>query len=426
MGALVRPKYNPFRPNNIITPGMFKGRGPEIDRLERCLYQTKLSNPTHFLIQGERGIGKSSLFFLLEHLAAGKIPTIGEDRLSFVVVAVDLGTAGTELDVIREIAKGIRTAMASVDELKQRAKDFWDWLSKWEVLGVRYHGGATSTETMDALDELVSRVGQLCESLAGYRDGLLLLVDEADRPGGTANLGAICKLMTERLTRQGCSRVLLGLAGLPSLIGQLKASHESAPRLFTTMLLEPLLDDEVREVIKSALKEANSKNERQTTIAEAAIQLLVSLSEGYPHFIQQFCFSAFDADTDDNISVDDVLNGAYEENGALWQLGDKYFNEMYNLKIASDNYRTVLDTMAQVGDEWIARKDIIKNSGLPPSQVTNALNAMKSRDIILSDESRKNKGYYRLPTRSFAAWINAYSEVRQQKAASDEEVSTPK
>src|SRR5690606_27480585 len=100
LGVRVKPKFNPFRPNNIITPGMFKGRGPEIKRLEMCLYQARLGNPTHFLIQGERGIGKSSLFFLLEHLANGEILTLANDeKLSFVVVAVDLGTAGTELDV---------------------------------------------------------------------------------------------------------------------------------------------------------------------------------------------------------------------------------------------------------------------------------------------------------------------------------------
>lgn len=54
-------KYNTFRPNNIITPGMFVGRLEEINAIERCLFQAKNGNPQHFLVQGERGIGKSSL-----------------------------------------------------------------------------------------------------------------------------------------------------------------------------------------------------------------------------------------------------------------------------------------------------------------------------------------------------------------------------
>jgi Fe2+ or Zn2+ uptake regulation protein len=109
------------------------------------------------------------------------------------------------------------------------------------------------------------------------------------------------------------------------------------------------------------------------------------------------------------------VHGAYSENGALSQLGNKYFSEMYHSKIASDQYRAVLDTMASNhGDKWVSRKTIIEESRLSNTTVTNALTALKARGIILSDESRKNRGFYRLPTRSFAAWINALKSVEQQ------------
>jgi hypothetical protein len=54
-------KYNPFRPNSIVTTGMFCGRFDEMKAAEQSLFQTKHENPKHFLISGERGIGKSSL-----------------------------------------------------------------------------------------------------------------------------------------------------------------------------------------------------------------------------------------------------------------------------------------------------------------------------------------------------------------------------
>lgn len=87
---------------------------------------------------------------------------------------------------------------------------------------------------------------------------------------------------------------------------------------------------------------------------------------------------------------------------------------MYHSRIASDDYRAVLHTMAAHGDNWIPRKDIIQQSGLSNSTVTNALNALKAREIILSDETRKGRGFYRLPTRSFAAWINAVKSLRER------------
>ena len=112
------------------------------------------------------------------------------------------------------------------------------------------------------------------------------------------------------------------------------------------------------------------------------------------------------------IDVEDVGEGAYKEGGALAQLGDKFFNEMYHARISSPDYRRVLDSMAEHGDEWVARRAIISESGVNEVNVTNALQALKGKDIILQDDKRR--GFYRLPTNSFAAWINAIRAARQK------------
>ena len=59
LGRRAMPKYNPFRPNSIVTPGMFRGRYDEMRRIEQALFQTKNLNPHHFMIEGERGIAKA-------------------------------------------------------------------------------------------------------------------------------------------------------------------------------------------------------------------------------------------------------------------------------------------------------------------------------------------------------------------------------
>ncbi len=133
--------------------------------------------------------------------------------------------------------------------------------------------------------------------------------------------------------------------------------------------------------------------------------MLSVLSEGYPHFLQQFCYNAFEFDSDNSIDIEDVNNGAHAEDGALDQLGVKFFSEMYVDKIWSDDYREVLNFMAEHGDDWVTRKAIISGTDVSESTVTNALSALKGRNIILSDDAKK--GHYRLPTRSFATWIVA-------------------
>ena len=54
-------KINPFRPGSPIVPGMVVGRINEIERIENSLFQTKADRSSHFMITGERGIGKTSL-----------------------------------------------------------------------------------------------------------------------------------------------------------------------------------------------------------------------------------------------------------------------------------------------------------------------------------------------------------------------------
>src|SRR5262249_42286545 len=145
------------------------------------------------------------------------------------------------------------------------------------------------------------------------------------------------------LTRLGCDRVCLGLAGLPSLIPKLRASHESSPRVFRTLTLQTLNYAASRNVIESGLRDAEKKNGVKTEIEGGAVEMIIHLSEGYPHFLQQFAFSAFDHHKNDIIREDDVLGGAFKDNGALDQLGKRYFSELYFDKISSPDYRTVLN-----------------------------------------------------------------------------------
>ena len=405
-------RFNPFRPGGIITPGMFSGRIEELDLIERCLFQAKNGNPVHFMVQGERGIGKSSLFYYSSLQAAGQVKGIHHtEHMNFLVVSCDLGGAKTQIDIIRAIASELKSVISRNQVLREKAKAVWDWITKWEVLGVRYHKAHPDDDPTDIATTLINQVADLCENAGDTIDGVLILIDEADQPDVEANLGLLCKTLTERLMRRSCDRVVLGLAGLPQLLNKLRGSHESSPRIFTSMVLEPLSTSERSYVIRQGLKDAYDKNKIETKINDDALTLICHLSEGYPHFIQQFSYSSFDADRDDIIDVADVTRGAFGENGALSQLGQKYFSEMYNSRIASDNYRTVLNTMSSYGDQWVSRKDIIIQSKLPKTIVTNALNALKARNIIASDESRKGQGFYRLPTRSFAAWIGAYQSV---------------
>lgn len=408
-GAL---KFNPFRPNSIVTPGMFQGRINEILKAQDCLFQTKHGNPQHFIIEGERGIGKSSLLFAIEAFAKGQLELRGQ-RFKFLVVSLELTSAMGHNDILRKLASALRAEIADQSKFKDIANSTLDFLSKIEAMGVRYHKDNTvhSTEPFEMVDEISNAIDQFFKTANDQIDGILFLLDEADKPDVAANLGESIKLLTEKLTKKGCDKVTVGLAGLPSLIDKLKASHESSPRLFTIMSLESLEPEERIAVIKKGLEEIQSKTGTQVEFTKDAGEFLSELSEGYPHFLQQFAYCALEEDLDNKIDLNDVKNGAFKEHGALDQLGNKYFYDMYN-SINSDDYRVVLQAMAADHSDWLTRAEITEKSGLKQATVDNALKSLKQKGTIMANDTRK--GEYKLPTRSFAVWIKATSEKAVQ------------
>ncbi|OPH84439.1 AAA family ATPase [Nitrobacter vulgaris] len=409
------PKLNPFRPGSVISPGMFVGRTEEIQVVEQSLLQTRDGNPQHFIIEGERGIGKSSLCLWVDYLAKGDRTYDGVNRLTFVVVNIELHGAMAYDDIVDEILTELKRQISTRQPLVESCKKAWDFLSRFEISGVKYGHPIPLSNDGRRLDELTEVLVNLIEESAGAIEGVLILIDEADRPTSDAHLGQLCKLLTERLSRRRCEKVCIGLSGLPDLLQKLKESHESSLRIFNILELKPLEFSERMTVIDQGLNQANAKNVPPTTIDLQAKQLIANLSEGYPHFLQEFAHCSFATDTDNRINIEDVLQGTFSEHGALNQLGKKYFADIYIDKIGSEDYRRVLIAMADHMDDWVGRQTIINRSGVKPSIVNNALTALRDRKIILLNP--RVRGEYRLPTRSFAVWIKARESQKKAEPA---------
>jgi hypothetical protein len=111
--------------------------------------------------------------------------------------------------------------------------------------------------------------------------------------------------------------------------------------------------------------------------------------------------------------LSDVREGTLDaQNGAIQQLGIKYFHDLYFDQIGSDEYRGVLRAMAGQFDGWITKSEIRKKVGIKPSTLNNAISALKKKRIIIAKPGVA--GTYRLPTRSFAVWIKALTKAKEE------------
>ncbi len=411
-------KANPFRPNSPVNPGMFVGRIQEIERLEQALVQTKSGEPAHFMITGERGIGKTSLLLYLKALAKGDI-LFNSLSFNFLILDLDVDTYSTQLGLINRIKMHLDKQLGESEPARIFLKDAWSFLQRVRIMnsGIDNKPNTASDEVI--LDEFALTLAQVCKRTCGLvsdsespfsakYDGILLIIDEADNCSPQLQLGSFLKLLTERLQRNDCTNMLVSLAGMPELRTKMHESHPSSLRIFEDVQLGRLTNTEVDRVISICLESANKQNDEKILITDEAKQILVNYSEGYPHFIQQFGYSAFAADTDGTIDKNDVERSAFGSRGALELIGDRYYrNDFYN-RIQQDSYRQVLRIMAEDLDGWVTRAKIKSQFKGKDSTLNNALKALRDRHIILSQEGKK--GIYRLQHKGFALWIKLFAD----------------
>ena len=131
-------------------------------------------------------------------------------------------------------------------------------LGKSEAGGIRLRD-AKALDESELLSNLQADLVKIISGIDGIADGVLFLIDEADKAPATANLGQLCKLLTEALSKRSCDRLCVGLAGLPGLIGTLRESHESSQRMFKTMNLKPLEPREREQVLDIGMTEATKE-----------------------------------------------------------------------------------------------------------------------------------------------------------------------
>ncbi len=82
---------------------MFCGRYEEFVGTEKALFQTKNGNAQHFLIHGERGIGKSSLLYSLDLVAQNQVSSFEDEKFNFLTVTIELEPTTSYAELIQKI-----------------------------------------------------------------------------------------------------------------------------------------------------------------------------------------------------------------------------------------------------------------------------------------------------------------------------------
>ncbi|MFV7642499.1 AAA family ATPase [Shewanella algae] len=410
-------KINPFKPHSPVPTAMFAGRLGEIDTFETALFQTKSGNPSNLLITGERGIGKSSLLTLFKPLANGEIKSLDYENFNFITLNAIISNGTNLVTFIKLIQRNLQRELGKEEIFRKIMGNTWDFVQRIKVMDSGIEKSVQTSDPDLVIDDFSYSLAETCNRICDpdkgskAKDGIVIFIDEADNACEDLQIGYLLKATTELLQQHGCSKVMFVVAGLNEVIEKLSRSHESSLRIFTQIKVKELRPEDRHYVVDRGIEEGNRLNDDQTTVSVDAKNHISTLSEGYPHFIQQFAYSAFEANTDGEISADDVLNGAFEPGGAIDAIGSRYYAAQYHEQIKSDEYREVLSIMAESLNSWIKKSEIREKFTGKDQTLTDALQALTNRKIILRNPSKI--GEYRLQQRGFALWIKMFGERKK-------------
>lgn len=360
-----RREINPFSPGDPARPEMFIGRTEEVEAIATALHDTSVGKPSHFLVSGGAGIGKTSLLDYLGH----KCKDNEDFKLIVINVSLDenTGVSGLIEKIEQKMDFELRKTKrgeAILNDLRKSAE-----LSKFSLLGLaefsfkgKNEGGINTLR-----EQFVRHLKKTIKKLRQSNDyhGIVIFIDNAEQSSKLTNLFSFFKATLEELNRSEFAHLMVIIAGIlpPDLVSQVRKTA----RVFRLIPLERLSDSEVHKLITHFLKHAKHNSGSERTISQDGLDMLINISKGHPYFVQEFGSSALQIASTSQISLYDVFFGAYR---AFTQIGDCY----YDVRLSSQAYKSIESAFNSV------IKDILKK--LIPSERYNETDFWKEFNMM--------------------------------------------
>lgn len=293
------PIRNPYAPGAGTPPPELAGRDDLISAANVALERTKIGRASKSLLMvGLRGVGKTVLLDRIrENAESNNIYTLRieapEGRSLPSILAPQLRVLLLKLsrsEVARELAqRALRGLAGFVSALKEKYSDIEVSLDFDPEPGFADNGDLESD-----LQELLEAVGEAARS---DRTCVGIFIDELQYVKEDELVALITAL--HRTSQRQLPVVMLG-AGLPQVRGRMGRAKSYAERLFEFPEIGPLTSDDAKLAI------AKPARAEGVEIEPAALDAIVSQTQCYPYFLQEWGKHVWDVAVKSPISTSDV------------------------------------------------------------------------------------------------------------------------
>jgi hypothetical protein len=382
---------SPFYPGQPVPVDLFVGRAAQIGRiLERGVAQVALGKPVSMFVEGEYGIGKSSI--------AGFTQWVGERDHGLFGIYAPLGSART----IDDVGGAVLEATVRSGALDPtRSETVRTWLGKYvgeqSLFGITLHAEALRKDAPSVGAGMLPFLGQVVERLKGTGvKGVFLVLDEINGIASRAEFAHFIKSLvdTNAMGRPPLP-VLLMLCGVEECRREMIRLHPPIDRIFDVIEIAPMTMEEMKAFFTKAFESVGIR------VEDDALDRMAHYSAGFPKVMHLVGDAAFWLDRDDVIDKGEAFTAVLF---AADEVGKKYVDQQVYKALRSSDYRSILKKIGTVAMTGAFRKaDIVAQ--LTPSEKSkfnNFLQKMKQLRVVRSGQDR---GEYVFNMRMVALYI---------------------
>ncbi len=280
------PLLNPFSPGAGAPPPHLVGRESVLEQARILLGRVKNGRPEKsLLLTGLRGVGKTVLLNDMDRLAKEMgyctiLVEAHEDKSLAALLANPLRNLLFELsrtaNLNEKVRRGLSVLKGFINAVKIKANDV-----EFSLDIDPERGTADSGDLEADLPNLLEIVAEAAKDKGG---AVALLIDEIQY-FSSKELSALIMAM-HRMQQRQLPLVLMG-AGLPILPALAGDSKSYAERLFGFPQIGPLSDKDAASALADPARAAGA------TFSKSALKEIVRLTGGYPYFLQEWGYQAW-------------------------------------------------------------------------------------------------------------------------------------
>ncbi len=378
MAADMSKGKSPFYPGQPVPVELFVGRAKQIDRImNRAVAQVSAGKPIAVFVQGEYGIGKSSI--------AGFVQWIAEKHQALHGIYAPLGGARELSDVAVTVLEATLRSGAFDPKRSEKVRN---WLAKYigrqELFGFTLNAEALRKDA-PSLATPFGMLGFLTETVERLKDdgikGIFLVLDEIN--GITENpqfANFIKGLVDTNAMSSKPLPLLLMLCGVEERRRQMIQKHQPVDRIFDVIEIESMDVKEMEAFFQRAFDSVSMP------VEPSAMSILTQYSAGFPKIMHLVGDAAFWIDRDGIIKQADALTAVFL---AAEEVGKKYVDQQVYRALRSPDYKSILAKIGKMDPDTMSFKKADVASGLTESEkkkFNNFLQKMKSLNVLRSGD----------------------------------------